>query len=229
MRNDNFKLGELTYLGPAEHDGYFHKQGYFKCFCGKEFIASMYRVKTGGTKSCGCYHKHIVKKTMTTHGLADVHPLYSIWMGMKNRCRNKNGERYKDYGGRGIVVCNEWKDFTVFKKWADENGYSEELTIDRANNDKGYSPDNCRWVTQQIQTINRRTPKTNTSGIIGVSYREGNTSNPWYARIQINKKQTCLGFFPTKEEASAVYQQAKKERDELYFKEFEQIKNQNKK
>lgn len=83
--------------------------------------------------------------------------LYRIWLQMKNRCFNIRTNRYKDYGGRGITVCDEWKnDFTKFYDWSILNGYQENLTIDRIDNDGNYEPSNCRWVTVKIQNRNSR-------------------------------------------------------------------------
>ena len=83
--------------------------------------------------------------------------LYRIWSNMKDRCNNPDCKVYSDYGGRGIKVCKEWiDDFSAFQKWALANGYKEGLTIDRKDNDKGYSPDNCRWTDRKIQGNNKR-------------------------------------------------------------------------
>lgn len=103
--------------------------------------------------------EHKVKRTATRtmHGQSNTR-LYSIWSGIKNRCFNENEPAFKDYGGRGITVCQEWVDkFTAFEQWALNNGYSESLTIDRINNNGNYEPDNCRWITNQQQSRNRRT------------------------------------------------------------------------
>lgn len=89
------------------------------------------------------------------HGMSHTR-LHDIWTHMIQRCGNQNNAAYKDYGGRGICVCEEWLEFVAFAKWATTNGYSEELTIDRIDNDKGYSPDNCRWTTQLVQSNNTR-------------------------------------------------------------------------
>lgn len=82
--------------------------------------------------------------------------LYRIWANMRTRCNNPNFTKYEDYGGRGIKVCQEWQRFELFYEWAMANGYADTLTLDRIDNDNGYSPTNCRWVTQTEQCNNKR-------------------------------------------------------------------------
>lgn len=94
------------------------------------------------------------------HGLyRENKNLFNLWQTMKSRCENKNREKYKDYGARGITVCEEWHTASVFVKWALDNGYKAGLQLDRIDNNAGYSPQNCRWVTPKENSRNRRNAK----------------------------------------------------------------------
>lgn len=126
------------------------------CECGNKVVVEQYKLKCGHTKSCGCLRKDVSRKTQTKHGHR-YSRLYVIWNNMKKRCYNPKNKSFKDYGGRGIEVCDEWKtDFSVFYTWAINNGYNDTLTIDRINNDGNYEPNNCRWATKLEQNKNTR-------------------------------------------------------------------------
>lgn len=126
-----------------------------KCDCGNEKIIRGHRLRQNITKSCGCLRKELSKQRKLTHGKARSR-LYSVWIGMKQRCYDSNASNYYRYGGRGIRVCDEWlSEFMTFSDWALENGYSPDLTIDRMDNDGNYDPSNCRWATLEQQNNNK--------------------------------------------------------------------------
>lgn len=221
MENKDFVLGKLTFIEQVASDKYFHKRAKYLCFCGKEFIATIQHIKTGNTKSCGCYGNHVTKIAGETHGFCKT-SLHKVWCGMKNRCGEKG---HKNYGERGIIVCKKWKnDFLTFKEWVEKSGYKKGLSIDRINVNGNYTPSNCRWVDAKIQRINQR-PKTNKTGYPGVSFRPNNSANPYSAKICIDQEDIHLGYFKTLKEASDTYESNKKERDKNYLKRF----NKNKK
>lgn len=128
-----------------------------KCDCGKETVVCSYNLTTkNSTKSCGCAVINACKLNFSTHKLGKSR-LYNIWNGIKQRCLNEHSKFYKNYGGRGIKVCDDWKhNFKIFHDWAINNGYSDELSIDRINNNGNYEPLNCHWVNSKIQAENRR-------------------------------------------------------------------------
>ena len=150
------KFGKLTAICKARPDKY----GWIwkcKCDCGKISYVSIVNLTHNITRSCGCLHKETMILLKTTHNLSRT-KIYKVWRGMKSRCYNKNNKAYKHYGGRGITVCEEWKnDFMSFYNWANDSGYKQGLTIERINNDGDYCPKNCSWVTQSDQCRNQRT------------------------------------------------------------------------
>lgn len=124
------------------------------CDCGKTVSVRADHLKDGHVRSCGCLSSESSKARMETHGMSKM-KIYKVWTGMKQRCFNPKASEYERYGGRGIAVCDEWKDdFQNFYEWAIKSGYSEGLSIDRINNNKGYSPDNCQWATNYQQSRN---------------------------------------------------------------------------
>ena len=180
--------------------------GVYKCgFCGEEFRTQINNVKSGETKSCGCYRKRLLKEIKSKHNLSNT-KLYRVWADIKNRTLNLKNVEYINYGGRGITICDEWKnDFKSFYDWSISNGYEENkgLSIDRIDNDGNYCPENCRWTTKAIQARNQRIHKNNTSGYKGVCFVKDR--NKYVSYICVNKKQIYLGHFLTPVEASIAY------------------------
>ena len=126
-----------------------------ECECGNECIVTGENLRNGTTKSCGCLADESRKTCRLDHGMSHS-VIYNTWCNMKQRCYNPNNAKYKNYGARGITVCDEWvSDFNSFYNWSINNGWEDGLTIDRINNDKGYSPDNCRWTDLITQANNR--------------------------------------------------------------------------
>ena len=149
------KFGRLTVINTTTHHNYM-KRVIVKCECGVEKIVFIRNLKTGATKSCGCLFLETKNPFATFHGLRK-HPLYNVWSGLKDRCNNSNLYSYKDYGGRGISVCKEWKDnFLLFYNWSINNGWKKGLEINRIDNDGDYEPSNCNFVTPKQNSRNRR-------------------------------------------------------------------------
>ena len=140
------KFGSWTVISMA---GQYKNRSFMwlcECECGKRKIVHGEHLRNGRSKSCGCTRNHAI-----IHGDCNSR-LYRIWRAMNARCR-----KHKNYGGRGISVCCEWAEYKNFKEWAISNGYTDDLTIDRVNNDGNYEPSNCRWVSMHEQSRNRRT------------------------------------------------------------------------
>lgn len=127
-----------------------------KCDCGKEILVTGGNLQNGHTQSCGCFNKQRVSETQSKHRMCED-SAYSVWSGMLHRCTNTKSTNFKHYGGRGITVCDRWLEFENF--YADMGDKPEGMSIDRKDNNKGYSPDNCKWSTHTEQCKNRRSTR----------------------------------------------------------------------
>jgi hypothetical protein len=154
------------------------------CDCGNESIVNGRDLKNGHTKSCGC----LAIETRTTHGLSKS-PEYQVWRAMRSRCLSDNDPRYHDYGGRGITVCDRWNN--SFEAFIEDMGMrpSNDLTLERIDNEKGYFPANCRWATWSDQIRNQRVRANNNSGLTGVNQTR---AGKWRARIMLVGKDVHL-------------------------------------
>ncbi len=132
--------------------------------------------------------------------------IFKIWQGMRQRCNNPHDKDYERYGGRGIKVCSEWDNSSeAFIEWALQNGYSDDLSIDRRDVNGNYCPENCHWATATEQVRNRRIQKSNTSGVNGVHYEA--KRNKFRAIIYADNKKIDLGRYDTLEKAAEARKQ----------------------
>ena len=170
------KYNKLTVLSFAYITKSKQKKWKCQCDCGNITYVQGNNIVSGAVKSCGC-----LKNKKAEIKISDS-PLYNTWCKIRYRCLNPKDPAYKDYGARGITICKEWLSFINFEKWAFDNGYKENMTIDRIDNNKGYSPVNCRFVDKKTQANNRRSCRI-------ISYK-GETKNlrEWCDVLELDYK-----------------------------------------
>lgn len=163
-------------LGKIKPDVSNHRYYKIKCDCGREEIIRDSLLRTG--KKTECYNCSIKKRPQYKHGKTNTR-LFKIWQGMKQRCNCETCDAFKWYGGRGITICEEWKDFENFYQWAMNNGYKAELSLDRIDVNGNYEPINCRWATDKQQMNNMRTNRL-------ITYNgETHTLSQWAEKIGV--------------------------------------------
>lgn len=184
------------------------------CSCGSFKRSTTQLLNRGAVKSCGCLKFDCQSNFKHGYAVKDKNKRpneYNIWLGIKRRCNNPKDPAYKNYGGRGITICDRWLE--SFENFLEDMGFrpSPKHSIDRIDNDGNYCKENCRWVTREVQSINKRS-KRSTTGIKGVHFIKRN--NKYIATIGVNNQQIHLGTFNTKEEAMV----ARKAAEEKYHK-----------
>ena len=176
------KFGKLTVIKYICKDERRQSHWLCKCECGNETITTTGRLRSGTTQSCGCIRKEKLVLRSKKHGCSHSR-IDRIYNNMKSRCFNPKFIEYNLYGGRGITVCDEWKnDSTKFFRWAMENGYSDDLTLDRIDSNGNYEPSNCRWMTLKEQQNNRRNNRL-------ITYNgKTQTAAKWADEVNISQK-----------------------------------------
>ncbi|MGB1272517.1 MAG: AP2 domain-containing protein, partial [Endozoicomonas sp.] len=160
------KVNRLTAVSFSHRNTQGQRLWLCRCDCGADTYSTVGALKRGHKKSCGCLKIELFKKNATKHGMSGTGE-YSIWEHVIQRCTNPNNDRYSKYGGRGIKVCKRWMSFESFIFDMGPRP-TQKHSIDRIDNNKGYSPSNCKWSTHTEQARNTGMFKNNTTGVKGV-------------------------------------------------------------
>ena len=166
------RFGRLVVVEFAGRNKHGHILWRCQCDCGEEVIKAGTPLKRGLIRSCGCYRVDVARENKTIHGHR-YERTYNIWKHMIKRCDDENDNKYDYYGGRGIHVCDDWRNnYEDFRDWSLEHGYTDDLSLDRINNNGDYSPENCRWVDRYTQMNNTRRSRHITNENISHSISE---------------------------------------------------------
>lgn len=149
------RFGMITVLERSENEIDGTARWKCVCDCGKIFTTRGTRLRAGKAMSCGCYGASILSRKTKKHGMSNTR-IYHTWNSMLERCYKEDGKSYKFYGAKGVEVCDQWKDFLSFYDWAVNNGYKEDLTIERIDCTGNYEPDNCKFISKKEQARNTR-------------------------------------------------------------------------
>lgn len=189
------RFGRLVVQKQAGQTKHRNKTWVCKCDCGKTVTVAGGHLTSGHTKSCGCLAMEIRIKSAERHGYTTGGKprTFIIWNDMKARCLNPKSISYKSYGARGIKVCEEWMEFKNFHEWAISHGYNDNLTIDRIDNNKGYSPENCRWIPARENKIRQRRTRfiqigTEVNSISGWCKKTGISKTIAYKALHVSEQ-----------------------------------------